>query len=274
MKKIAIVVVLYNDIIRHLPESYNDSIWIFVDNTPERDLSFSAPGVKYIPLSQNRGIAYAQNVGIHEAIKNNCSHIIFFDQDSYVSRSYINDIYNIYALVSSKLPNLFLLGPTVIDKQSGIEYKSAFHKEIEVLSDIIEKREIISSGSIISVEKIKQIGELDESMFIDYVDFEWCWRARAMGLISCTSSRVMLPHKVGRKTIYLWKHQVLISSPTRYFYQYRNYIYLCKRNYVPFQWKVSTGIKKILAIFYMWFFEDGITIEKNIWKGIIAGIRS
>ncbi|END16895.1 putative rhamnosyltransferase domain protein, partial [Escherichia coli P0301867.8] len=35
----------------------------------------------------------------------------------------------------------------------------------------------MSSGSLTKVDVFKKIGLFDEDLFIDYVDYEWGWRA-------------------------------------------------------------------------------------------------
>ncbi len=272
---VAVIVVLYYS----KKANYNslfgksDICLILIDNTPERVLSISGGNVYYIPLKRNRGIAAAQNIGIQKAIEKCCSHIVFFDQDSVIELNYISDIVAQYEHVEACIGNLFLLGPTVFNGRTGAEYKSVIHKDRVLFAEFIPRQVIISSGSCVSITKILNVGCLRERLFIDYVDFEWCWRANRMGLVSGITPSVKLRHFVGQKEFKIFGQLVIISSPFRYFYQYRNYLWLLRKKYVPFRWKVNTGIKFILRIIYFPFcIKNWQQIECNMWKGIWYGL--
>lgn len=274
-KKIAIIVVLYQ---AQLPESYlfhssEKSIFIFVDNTPGRDLNINDRGLIYIPLKKNKGIAVAQNIGIRRAVNEGCEFVLFFDQDSNIPKNYIEDISEEYQRISKFQKNLFLLGPRVFDEREDKEYKSVFHS-YQSEGGFEERPMIISSGSYTSLTRVKEVGYMDESLFIDLVDYEWCWRANSLGLISGITNRVSLQHNVGKRWLKIGNYIIIISSPFRYYYQYRNYLWLCRRSYVPFFWKRNVGIKLFMRLLYFPFIvKGGWNIVKYAYKGIWAGLR-
>lgn len=276
---IAIVIIIYHPksstFDKYMP---SDGYVIVVDNTPQpsfkRNIVADTDNFIYIPLNKNLGIAAAQNIGIRKAVDLGCSYIVFLDQDSVIGSHYIHSIVSEYQKIISKQKNLFLLGPIVINERTHQEYKSVFHQDICLHSNFIYRKEIISSGSCVSVEKIKDVGFLDEKLFIDFVDFEWCWRANKKSYICGITPNVRLLHNVGQREIRFGKYKVIISAPFRYFYQYRNFLWLCRRNYVPTYWKLSTGIKFLLRIFYFPVrLKNGWSIEKYMWKGIRAGLK-
>lgn len=272
---IAVIIVLY-----HSEGSNYDNLIgkantcvILVDNTVKRDLGISGKSLYYIPLKENYGIATAQNIGIRKAMELGCSHIVFFDQDSVIEPNYVDEIVEEYAHMESCMGNLFLLGPTVFNGRTGDEYKSVLHKDDVASNGFIPRQEIISSGSCVGATKVGTVGRLCERLFIDYVDFEWCWRANKMGFVSGITSNVRLRHFVGQREFKVFNQLVIISSPFRYFYQYRNYLWLLRKSYVPFLWKVNTGIKFIFRIFYFPFcIQNWWQIEYNMWKGIWHGL--
>ena len=199
---------------------------------------------------------------------------MFFDQDSDFTEKYVRSIVDEYERIGAFRKELFLLGPTVINKTNGEEYRSVIHSDKKADQGFIEKREIISSGSCVSVEKLNQVGTMDTHLFIDYVDFEHCWRANSKGYVSGITRNVTLSHKVGNNELHFpHGYRVIISAQFRYYYQYRNWLWLCRRNYVPRQWKFNTGVKLLLRILYFPFVVKGwFTIEKNIFKGILHGV--
>ena len=189
------------------------------------------------------GIATAQSEGIRQAECLGCDYIIFFDQDSKIPERYSEGIIEEYKRIEQLIPNLFLLGPTIINGRTEEEYKSTIHKDIWMTEDFIRRREIISSGSCVSLRKIEEVGLNDDSLFIDYVDHEWCWRAESKGFVNGITLKIKLAHFVGQQECRIFTQLVIISAPIRYYYQTRNYLWLLRRSYVPWQWKINHGIK-------------------------------
>ena len=200
--------------------------------------------------------------------------MVFFDQDSDFTEKYVRSIVDEYERISTVRKNLFLLGPTVINKTNGEEYRSVIHSDKKADQGFIEKREIISSGSCVSVDKLNQVGVMDARLFIDYVDFEHCWRANSKGYVCGITQNVTLPHKVGNNELHFpHGYRVIISAPFRYYYQYRNWLWLCRKGYVPRQWKINTCIKFMSRMIYFPFVvNEWKSIEKNMFKGIHDGL--
>ena len=122
---------------------------------------------------------------------------------------------------------------------------------------------------------LEDVGLNEEQLFIDFVDSEWCWRAVAKGYRCCMTTNIVMTHHIGRRIITIGPIKDIISSPQRYFYQYRNYLWMLRRPYVPRQWKISVGVKSILRLFYFPFFiKDGWKSWKYMWKGIWKGLSA
>lgn len=243
---------------------------ILIDNTPERNLGLGNDKIIYIPLKSNYGIAAAQNIGIQKAKELKCSYIFFFDQDSTFNRDYIDQMVIEYIRLKRYYPQIAVLGPTVIDKVSGRKYKI---KKSSVNHDCYIVPSVISSGTIFEVATFDKIGEMDERLFIDNVDDEWGWRATYNGYICCITTKVCLLHKIGQKSLNLMGLPFIISSPQRYYYQYRNFFWLLRRSYVPLNWKCKSFIRKLAEIIIIpCFSKQKKLVVKNILRGIFAGL--
>lgn len=274
---IAIIIVFFNNDpinlnqFNHLANIGNTSV-IIVDNTPNRDLDIKLKNIYYIPLKNNKGIAFAQNTGIEKAKQLGCKYIIFFDQDSEIKLSYPNEIVDEYNRIKSFIPNLFLLGPTIINGRNNNEYKSAIKQDKET-NGFKPRLDIISSGSCIESSNIDSIGGLEDNLFIDCVDQEWCWRANYKGYISGITSNIKLIHYVGQTEYKFLGVQIIVSSPFRYYYQTRNWIWLLRRKYVPLRWKFNTSIKKIFyPLIFPFITKSWLMIYRNIWRGFKDGL--
>lgn len=276
-EKIAIVVVLYNGKIGESHErllAEENVTLIVVDNTPGRDLALAGDRLVYIPLQRNRGIATAQNEGIREARRLGCDYVIFFDQDSEIPEGYALAIVEEYERIEKNVANLFLLGPTVRNGRTQEVYKSTIHKDVRIAEDFIRRETVISSGSCVALPKIDRVGLNDDTLFIDYVDHEWCWRAALKGFVNGITPRVTLTHYVGEQEYRILGQLVIISSPIRYYYQVRNYLWLLRRNYVPRQWKINHGIKlMIYPLSYPFMVKHWRAIYAEMLRGLREGLK-
>lgn len=252
---------------------------VVVDNSPEKNFEDDTIGnFHYIFNGENIGIAKAQNIGISFLFnKKHCDYIVFLDQDSRIGKDYIDKITDTYIKIKSFEPNLALLGPTAINARSQEEYKSVFHPKKTIDNIFIPQREIISSGTCVSVDVLKEVGSNLSWLFIDYVDFEWCWRANSKGYVCGTTPCVHIQHSVGQKEYYICSYIIIISSPIRYYYQGRNYIRLLSVSYVPLQWKLTNLVKTLARLLYLPFVPDGgikcwIQLVKGLYYGITCKV--
>ena len=228
--------------------------------------------MKYVFLGENTGIANAQNVGLrYLRMFDELNYVLFFDQDSRVDKDYPLSMVVEYEKIKTRVTNLGLLGPAVVEIGTQQEYSSIFHT-YPVADDGFEKRrDVISSGSIVERCVMEDVGLMLSTLFIDFVDYEWCWRAEAKGYVVGVTRNVCIKHKVGVSGINIWRYKVQIWSPFRYFYQFRNHLWLCALPYVPFQWKVAVGIKHLMRLFYFpLVVSNGWKCWKNMLRGIFA----
>lgn len=247
---------------------------IVVDNTPDElkiEFNINIKNGKYIPLNKNMGIAFAQNEAIKLAMKIGKKYILFFDQDTDVNHEYPLAILQEFKMLELKNSKTVALGPIIMDKDTSEAYK--YHSEKQITENIILSSTLISSGTISPIWAFDKVGMMDEKLFIDYVDHEWCWRANTRGYICCMDLKLKMQHKVGYKTVHCFGFPYLLASPFRYFYQYRNSIWLQKRKYVPFAWKIKIFIRNVIGIFYIPFVSvSSLKCLHYMIKGIIAGI--
>lgn len=269
--KICLIVILYNpseEIIHRLCR-YNAEM-IIVDNTPEVNITYSDrlnAKFRYISLADNRGIACAQNVAIQKAKELGFDYVIFFDQDSEYDIAFVEKMIEEYKEIKRQDPFIATLGPAVVDKDTNLLYKS--ESSSDKLFSKVET--VISSGSVVETAVFDVVGGLEERLFIDLVDHEWCWRAKSFGYNCYQTSRVVLPHKVGNCSKTFFGYPIILSSPIRYYYKYRNFIWMLSRRYVPLRWKINGLIRKIVELFCVPVLAKDFRICRYMLKGIKDG---
>lgn len=267
LSDICVIVILYNPNKTQIEvfERLNKGVDVIaVDNSDGRK------HVKckfYLPMMKNLGIANAQNCGLEIAFSKNYKYVLFLDQDSKMELESIYLLKKDYQFLASTCPNVAAIGPTVIDEKTNLEYKSE-----STNSCYSEVSSIISSGMFVELDKMKIIGPMEGELFIDYVDCEWCWRALSKGYSIFMTRKVILHHSVGSEYFKLLGIPFCISSPIRYYYQYRNLLRMCKRSYVPTSWKVKSLIRSFAELFIIpMTSKNGCLILKNMIKGVKDG---
>lgn len=208
--------------------------------------------VTYVPLEKNEGIGRAQNIAMGY-LSNFIDKICFFDQDSWASEEDLNEVTTLLSMHSTY--GLLAL---------STEYSLHLDK-----SRIIEVDEVISSGSIILREVFEHLGGFDEDLFIDFVDYEFCWRMRKAGYRIGIVAGTQLTHQVNSPQIY--KHT--ISAPFRDYYVFRNAIVLLKQNRVFNRSNYVVGLLIKRIVFEFVFNRKKIKRMGFINRGIYDGIK-
>lgn len=274
---ISVVFVLYHPnkedlrCVYAVSENYQGAIF---DNSETRNIKENhINAMQYLWQGKNLGIAKAQNIAIQSLP--NSKYVVFLDQDSRQPIHYPEQIVDEYRKTKEEFPNLAILGPVYTDGVSDDSYKSKIHKDVFLSPTIICRKNIISSGSCVGRDVFDDVGYNEEDLFIDLVDSEWCWRAVSKGYLCCMSTNVTITHTIGNKRISVGPFKDVVSSSGRYYYQYRNYLWMLFRGYVPLKWKICVGVKNILRLFYLPFFiNNGCRSCVFMIKGTLAGILS
>ena len=246
-----------------------------VDNTPcfTNISSLVSDEVTVTELGDNKGIAFAQNAGINKAIKSNADYVILFDQDSDLEPDLISGL--LQAMEDSKKSqlNLACIGPRPFDIFSGKNFEPKAQLEKKVNPNITLCSQIIASGKLIDVKALNVIGLMEDSLFIDCVDHEWCWRAKSHGYQIAIAEKVIMEHKLGDARDTFLGISYKIGSPIRMYYQFRNILVLSRRGYVPLYWKLRclAGMFSRFIVFGF-FTKDSSIRRKYMLRGFIDGL--
>lgn len=271
MNELAIIIVFYKPTSQQIEQARFLAQGVFViivDNSNEKLNNFDGvSNIEYIPLLDNRGIAFAQNVGIKKAEEKEFKYVLFQDQDSSLNTKDIRILIEKYNQIKACDHHIAALGPVIFNQTTGQEYKSEIGK-----GQIKQVSSIISSGMLAETGIFSDVGYLEDALFIDNVDHEWCWRARSKGHHIYMTRDVSLMHSVGQKTTKLMGMQIIKSASSRTFFKFRNNIWLMKRSYVPFLWKVKTFFHMIIDyLMYMLSANYGRPYTNEANRGIKAG---
>lgn len=288
----AVVVVYYPDLLllRRLLISIRNQVEriIVVDNTPTPDehadcvfpVWFSEQGfdVTYQPLYANYGIAKAQNCGITAAIQAGCGHVILFDQDSFVSEGMVRHLMQAEMGLLAKQIKVGSVGPVFIDEKTG-EFSKALRHDLLRLKKIeistvetlpVSVDYMISSGSLIRIAALLEIGGMKEELFIDWVDVEWCLRARSLGYAHFMIPAARMYHSIGDKYVAFAKRKINLHNDVRNYYIVRNACHLIFDKRMDKRWRLLTLFKiPQYVIFY-----SLTSVSKQRFKAFVLLLRA
>lgn len=194
---------------------------------------------------ENLGIAKALNIGFKNSIEIfHSDWILTLDQDSVIN----NSMNKLKSYISNEngiiCPQIFdLNSKKIIDKETGLINKC------------------ITSGALTNVESWKSVNGFDEIMFIDNVDFDFCYRLQKKGYKIYRVEDAILKHEIGKTTIrkFLFLNVVVKNhSAFRKYYISRNIIYFARK-----QSKSLLILKAYLQYLKMYFIILFYESEKN-----------
>lgn len=279
MRKVYAVLVAYNPQANELALAVErlkkQTDIVIVCNNSDYDVKFDDEKVKVFNFRDNLGIAAAQSIGMKWAFKNGADFILQMDQDSLPDEKLVDNLLKCHIELTRRGYKVGLVGPQDFDKETK-ELNKARLKKGKYIEDTnyVSLEQTLSSGSLISKKIYELVGGMDDSLFIDAVDSEYCWRIRNNGFIVIKNNDAMLAHKLGdgKKKILGFLY-VGVPSPIRHYYQVRNTILLFRRDYVPNYWKY-TGLVKIIfkLLVYPFTLERGYERFNYVIKGIKDGI--
>ena len=148
--------------------------------------------------AENLGLARALNIGIQRAATLGYSWVLLLDQDTRVELDMVRTLLAIHASFPDR-ERLAVLGSNYSDATArtsdviGHESQGEHWEEVE---------RVITSGSLLPLESHFAIGPFREEFFIDYVDEEYCLRAKAQGYRIIKSREHLMSHAIGSPTVH------------------------------------------------------------------------
>ena len=237
-----------------------------------------------LPQSDNLGLGSAHNIGIRYAQQHSYDYVLLLDQDSVPLDGMVQNL--VAAQIAKSAQAVSAVGATYLNADNGTESFFVRFGKLKFRRFTCAERDddnciradfLISSGSLIKLSAIEQIGEMDESLFIDHVDTEWFLRAKAKGFQAYGVCNAVMQHGLGEQT-----HQIKLRrqrnvpqhKPFRYYYIFRNSVALYRRSYASGWWKWN-DLQRLVLISVMF----GL-VKPPRWqnlrmmsKGVIDGLR-
>lgn len=272
--KVVAIIVTYNSKIDNLESLFSSlpagTAAIVSDNSTDtltrskiENLVTDFSGV-YLNMMGNKGLGHAQNIAIKHAIEIGADSVLMMDDDSILQEYTLENLLTSYSIYKNLYSDKIIFCANPIDVDTGLPLNK---------NKLPFIRNMMSSGALISINLLKDIGYFDEDLFIDYIDYDFGWRAISCGIKIKIVEEACFYHKLGDSTRKIFGFELRIPSPIRHYYQTRNTFIICKRKYVPFSWKVNRVLAIPVKFLLLIFFAGSFKMRLNFYcKGLIDGL--
>lgn len=246
----------------------------------------------------NLGLGAAHNIGFRYAKAKEFDYVLLLDQDSVPMDDMVKNLVVAHQ-TKSQTNRVAATGVTYLNADNGSE---SFFVQFGLLKfkrlhgadrdddGCVPADFLISSGSLFSLPNFADIGEMDESLFIDHVDTEWFLRAHHQRYKSFGVCDARMQHGLGETThridlsgnIFLRmfgrrakrQRNVPQHKSFRYYYIFRNSVLLYKRSYCRGLWKWN-DLQRLVMIALMFGIVKKPRLENlsMMWRGTLDGLR-
>ncbi len=290
MYSVAAVVVTYNpeaEVLNALLKAIEQQVAyiIVVDNgSKEQAIENIRQAIpengQLIEKGYNSGISGAINTGVIAAENFNATHIVLFDQDSIPGLDMVEKLLLAMNDKREEGANVAAVGPKYSDIKG--DHVSPFVKlvgwrlqRVDCGDDeIVAVDHLISSGCLISMEALYEVGGMEQKLFIDYVDIEWSLRAINRGYSLFGVGAARMQHDLGDELVSVLGRTIPLHSSLRYYYLIRNGVWVLLQPWVSQDWKKMDLIRlcKIYVVFSL-FAGTKFDNWKMMSKGILHAIK-
>jgi rhamnosyltransferase len=225
-----------------------------------------------ISLPQNMGLSHAQNIGIENAMSRGAEYLLLLDQDSVLGSNFISAMSKVYSQYS-----VGILGPSFYDPHTnefywGTNYIGPFIKRTQI-QEITDVTYVIASGSFFSSEVYKNVGKMEEELFVDYIDVEWALRAKKAGYRVAMTNQASMAHTIGDSRLNLLGRKISIHSPMRRYFLVRNSFFMIRKSYIPIGYKIrEVFLNLVRAMISLVVNKDKKKTFAMILYGVIDGV--
>lgn len=215
------------------------------------------PAFIFYEASHNLGVAAALNQGIDYFGRNGYSYCWTFDQDSLPDKDAFKYLLKAIGAKNDPTGSIAAVVPSVFNRceTSPVPFlvqKTNGQIGIKKVEELGEVMAGITSGMLIDISIWQSTGGARENLFIDYVDTEWCFRAKARGFRIVAVPQARLQHELGSPSdgrLYLRRGKPLTLRPAiRTYYILRNGWAIARMPDVPRGWRRYNSIQSLKII--------------------------
>jgi len=260
--------------------------WVVVVDNCSEDASHLAalsshPRVEIIRNTENKGVGGGINQIIQYAREVNAKYVTAYDQDTSISDELVERLVSdLEGLLDSGEP-VAAIGPLVIDDFTNhslpfvhfrFPFNARYDRGLPGKNGLVECHFLISSGCLMSMRALDEVGLMNEALFIDNVDLEWCFRAISKKYKVYGDFRGVIRQRIGEycTQIPFTNSVIRHHSDGRNYYMTRNRFWLYRQTYVNGAWIFHDLCRFVAKLFYLLIFKEGrLKLLRSSARGIV-----
>lgn len=240
--------------------------------------------VDVVIQDDNLGLGCGYNVGLDKARLRGATFVLLLDQDSELELGAVATLRAAQVELAKQGLPVAAVGPRYRDATDGslsqFVRAGAFRFNrvgCDERACAVHVDFLISSGSLLLMKAVATVGPMDERLFIDHVDTEWCFRARSLGFGVFGVCDAVMHHCLGERRMDIWFlrwRKIPVHSSFRYYYIFRNSILLRQRPYMPKTWRRADLSRLFQMVFFFGLLAPNrLANLRMMWRGFRDGIR-
>ena len=262
------------------------SKWLVIVDNNSSDICYleslkGRSGVTIVRNHENRGVSRGINQVIEHAREMQAKFVIAFDQDTKISPDLVQVLASDLEKLLEAGEPVAAIGPSVIDDYTNfslpfinfrLPLNARYRRETLAENErVVECDFLISSGCLMPMQVIDDIGPMNEALFIDNVDLEWCFRAIHNRYKIYGDFGVVIRQQIGENytRIPFTKSVIRYHDYKRSYYMTRNRFWLYRQHYANKAWIVHDVLRLTCKFLYLIVFKGG---RRNLLKSSIRGI--
>lgn len=215
-------------------QANNVDVLLYLNSALDSKVTYEEKGIVVLGTGCNSGIAKAHSSLLNYANQKDYEYLIISDQDTVYPEKYIAsmlEFVNIYKGVSVVCPAWINLNSTakLPEKQYVLE-----DTKMTLRNPIYGERLAhgISSGMFLVLKQLAGTQCIDDELFIDWVDNDFCWTLNSLGHHIQYNNKINLSHSLGDNVKQIGRIKITTRPPIRDYYIVRNSFFLILyRNY-------------------------------------------
>lgn len=239
------------------------------------------PNVELLALPANVGLAAALNAGIARARDlPGATRVVLLDQDSVPEPGMVATLDAALTRLAASGARVAAVGPCFRDAREPadapfVRIRFPFNRKLRCGGDCTEIAcdFLISSGCLIPLAVLADVGDMDAALFIDNVDLDWCFRASAAGYRLYGVCAARLRHHLGdaRRRLPGLSRGIVVHPPRRLYYMMRNRLLLYRRRHAPARW-VAQDVPRLIVKLLL--FAVVVPPRRRNLRCMLAGLRA
>lgn len=189
--------------------------------------------VDLLALGENRGVGAALNIGVQTSLLAQPEWILTMDQDTIVFEGGVDSILASFDSVAPQHHDRVGILALRARPQPSSIWLTRYADRLLVINRLgafEERRGAITSGNLIRADVARRVA-FDERLFIDQVDFEFCFAVRRLGYHVLSHDRISMDHVLGGRYHDTAK-QHPYENAQRVYYIARNSTFLVLRRHI------------------------------------------